>query len=97
MIVIAGPPGGGKSTIFPIAKFGVDHFNADDRAAELNRSSYHRISEEIRTRVSLEFQRWVLDHIEARKSFAFETTLRSPITFEQAGLALSAGFWTTMR
>jgi hypothetical protein len=34
MVVVAGPPGSGKSTVFPVAGFG-DHFNADDRAAEL--------------------------------------------------------------
>ena len=36
MIVIAGPPGGGKSSIFPVSNFGTAYFNADDRAAELN-------------------------------------------------------------
>lgn len=40
---------------------------------------------------------WVLGHIEARKSFAIETTLRSPISFEQARLARAQGFWTTTR
>ena len=33
MIVIAGPPGSGKSSIFPVSKFEVPFFNADDRAA----------------------------------------------------------------
>jgi hypothetical protein len=36
MFVIAGPPAGGKSTAFPVSGFGVDFFNADDRAAALN-------------------------------------------------------------
>jgi hypothetical protein len=39
MIVVAGPPGGGKSSAFPVSSFGVAYFNADDRAAELNRGS----------------------------------------------------------
>lgn len=49
MVVVAGPPGSGKSTVFPVAGFGVDHFNADDRAAELNRGSFRAISPAIRT------------------------------------------------
>jgi len=46
--------------------------------------------------VNIEFQRWILDHIAARRSFALETTLRSPITFEQSRLAHEHGFWTSM-
>jgi predicted ABC-type ATPase len=40
MYIIAGPPGSGKSTVFPLSGFGVDFFNADDRAAQLNQGSY---------------------------------------------------------
>ena len=40
MIVIAGPPGGGKSSAFPVSSFGTAYFNADDRAAEWNGGSY---------------------------------------------------------
>jgi len=39
----------------------------------------------------------VLDHIERRVSFAFETTLRSEITFNQADLARGVGFVAEMR
>jgi hypothetical protein len=30
MTVVAGPPGSGKSTAFPVAGFGVAFFNADE-------------------------------------------------------------------
>ena len=96
MIVVAGPPGSGKSSRFPLSRFGVDWFNADDRAAELNLGSFHKIPAEIRSQVNVEFQQWILKHISAREGFAIETTLRSPITFEQARLAHGHGFWTTM-
>lgn len=96
MIVVAGPPGSGKSSRFPLSRFGVDWFNADDRAAELNLGSFHKIPAEIRSKVNVEFQQWILNHVSARKGFAIETTLRSPITFEQARLAHGHGFWTTM-
>ena len=97
MIVIAGPPGSGKSSIFPVSGFGVAHFNADDRAASHNGGSYIGISNQIRQAVNREFEGFVLDNIEARTSFAIETTLRSQVTFEQARLARSAGFSLEMR
>ena|SRR5436190_6103033 len=97
MIVIAGPPGSGKSSIFPVSSFGISHFNADDRAAELNGGSYIGIPRQIRTVVSRDFEAFVLECIEQRTSFAIETTLRSGITFEQAKLAKAAGFTTEMR
>lgn len=85
MMIVAGPPGAGKS------------FNADDRAAELNGGSYLRIPGHVRQQVNREFEAFIAAHIHARKSFAFETTLRSPITFEQAERAKAAGFRVEMR
>lgn len=96
MIVVAGPPGSGKSSRFPLSAFGVAWFNADDRAAELNSGSFRKISTKIRAQVNGEFQQWILDRITARKSFALETTLRSRVTFEQSRMAHEHGFWTSM-
>lgn len=97
MIVVAGPPGSGKSSIFPVSSFGVSCFNADDRAAELNGGSYVGIPKSVRQAVNREFEAFVFDCIERRTSFAIETTLRSSVTFEQATLARAAGFATEMR
>ena len=97
MIVVAGPPGSGKSTLNPVSSFGVFYFNADDRAAELNGGSYVSISNEIRKIVSREFEAFVLGSIEKRISFAIETTLRSEVTFDQARFAKQEGFVTEMR
>jgi len=95
MVIVAGPPGSGKTTPFSVAEFGVDSFNADNRAAQLNDGSFRGISKEIRSQVNVEFQKWILDHISTRKSFALETTLRSQVTFEQTHLAREHGFWTS--
>ncbi len=97
MFIVAGPPGSGKSTAFPVAAFGVDFFNADDHAAALNKGSYGDIPREIRACVNTLFETFVLDHIEMRSSCAFETTLRSAVTFDQAALARRAGFTVEMR
>ena len=47
MVVIAGPPGSGKSTAFPASETGFESFNADDRSAALNGGSYLNLTEEI--------------------------------------------------
>ena len=96
MIIVAGPPGSGKSTLYPASAFEVASFNADDRAAELNGGSYIGISREIRQIVNQEFDAFVRS-IERRVSFAIETTLRSEITFDQARMAKQAGFMVEMR
>ena len=95
MIVVAGAPGSGKSSRFPVSSFGIDSFNADARAAELF-GSFHGIPAAIRKRINSEFENWIAEHIEARQSFALETTLRSPVTFRQAHQALQRGFTTKM-
>ncbi len=59
MIVVAGPPGGGKSSAFPLAKLGTRYFNADDRAAELNGGAYLGIPKHIRETVNHEFEPFV--------------------------------------
>lgn len=94
--IVAGAPGSGKSRAFPVSEFGVEYFNADDRAALLNDGSYHAISLEQRARVNRELEAFIQDHIERRVSFAFETTLRSGITFDQIDAARWNGFRVTM-
>ena len=96
MYIIAGPPGSGKSTVFPLSGFGVDFFNADDRAAQLNQGSYRGIPQSIRDRVNRQFESFVNDCISRRASFAMETTLRSAITFDQAAIARREGFFVEM-
>lgn len=96
MVVVAGPPGGGKSAAFPVESFAVDFFNADDQAAQLNSGFYQGISLEIRAAVNNEFESFV-EHIRLKKSFAIETTLRSDITFRRAYQARAEGFEIHMR
>ena len=96
MLVVAGPPGSGKTTYFPTASFGVDGFNIDDRCAQLQ-GSYRAISRAIRTAVASECERFVNRHIELGLSFAVETTLRTRSAIAQAERAKAAGFATFLR
>lgn len=90
MIVVAGPPGGGKTTYFPVTAFGVDSFNIDDRCAQIL-GSYRAISREVRIAVARECERFVRDHIECGRGFAVETTLRTTASIQQAELARRRG------
>jgi predicted ABC-type ATPase len=96
MLVVAGPPGSGKTTYFPVSAFGVDSFNIDDRCAQIL-GSYRAIPRDVRRAVAKECERFVLQHIERRRSFAVETTLRTMATIEQAAHARTNGFGTEMR
>jgi len=46
--------------------------------------------------VGKELERFIADHIRGRSSFAFETTLRTDITFLQANEARANGFLTVL-
>ncbi|WP_437611380.1 hypothetical protein WMF20_05730 [Sorangium sp. So ce834] len=96
MIVVAGPPGSGKSLHFPVAELGGDGFNVDVRAAALNGGSFRSIPRTVRRRAQKECEAFVEDHIARRASFAVETTLRTRIALEQAQRARDAGFSTIM-
>lgn len=92
MHVVAGPPGSGKSSLFPLRGIGFDFFNIDDRCAELNGGSYLAIAPEIRKRANAECEAFIEAHIRDGVSFAVETTLRTDITFRQAAQARERGF-----
>jgi len=96
MVVVAGPPGSGKSRYFPVTAFGVDAFNIDDRCAQIL-GSYRAIPRDVRRAVAKECERFVLDHVARGASFAVETTLRTTAAIEQAELARKSGFATEMR
>jgi predicted ABC-type ATPase len=96
MLVVAGPPGSGKTTYFPVTAFADDSFNIDDRCAQIL-GSYRAISRDVRRAVAQECERFVRDHIERRVSFAVETTLWTTDSIQQAELARSRGFSTFLR
>jgi predicted ABC-type ATPase len=96
MLVVAGPPGSGKTRYFPVTAFGVDAFNIDDRCAQIL-GSYRAIPRDVRRAVAKECERFVVDHIAGGKSFAVETTLRTTAAIQQAELARQNGFATEMR
>ena len=96
MTIVAGPPGGGKSSHFAVPRSGVDWFNGDDRAAQLNSGSYQQIPPEIRVASGRQLQQFIESHIEARVSFAYENALRTDACFEQIRRAKSMGFQVNM-
>jgi len=95
MIVVAGPAGSGKSSLLR-PQDETDYFNADERARDLNSGSGHNIPVGIRAIVNQELESFILDHINEGRSFCYETTLRTSITYDQARLARVRGFRTVM-
>jgi predicted ABC-type ATPase len=95
MIVVAGPPGSGKSVRLNVGDFGVDSFNVDDRCRELH-GSYSGIPVEVRRRAQAECEAFIEVHLRARRSFAVETTLGGGAAIEQARRAASTGFETRL-
>ena len=96
MLVVAGPPGSGKTTYFPVSAFGVDWFSIDDRCAQIA-GSYRAIPVDVRNAVVEECRRFVREHLDQRKSFAVETTLRTTASIEQATEARGKGFGTALQ
>lgn len=92
MLIVAGPPGWGKSTHFPVGGTGIDWFNGDDRAAQLNGGSYQNIPLHLRAASGRQLQEFIESHIEASRSFAFENALRTGIVFQQLRRAKELGF-----
>jgi hypothetical protein len=95
--IVTGPLTSGKTASFPVAEFGVDSSKADQRAVRLNTGSFRGISREIRSHLSAELQKWILNHGSARKGFALKTTLRRQITFAQPQLTREDGLWSAIR
>ncbi len=91
MLVVAGPPGSGKSRLFPIQRSGLDWFSVDDCCAELNGGSYQGIPPAVRARASRECEAFIRAHIEAGRSFAVQSTLRTLVAVEQARAARAQG------
>lgn len=96
MVVVAGPPGSGKSSHFPVEGGPIDGFNVDARAAVHNSGSFRDIPRAVRARAQRECEAFIEEHLAEGKSFAVETTLRSGIAIEQARRAQRAGFETDM-
>lgn len=92
MDLVAGPPGSGKSTFFPVAGREQDSFNIDERRKELNKGSSQGIPREIREQAITDYNAFIDGHIRDGKSFSIEVTLAKDITFEQAERAKQHGF-----
>src|SRR5258706_12245401 len=100
MIIVAGPPGGGKSTHLSVKSWGVDWFNGDDRAAQLNASSYQNIPAHIRAASGQQLQQFIDSHIESRRSFVLKTPCEPTLAFNRFAArrkSASAFLWTILR
>jgi predicted ABC-type ATPase len=98
LIVVAGPPGGGKSTALGVPYFlnlGIPYFNIDERCRQLHGSA-RKIPPNIRQQANNDLRTFCEEHILGGQSFAFETTLRADFAIRTALDARTAGFETEM-
>lgn len=92
MIVVAGPPGGGKSSVMGLdyfSKRNVSYFNIDERCKQLHGSA-QRIPLEIRKRANEDLRQFCAANISGMRTFGFETTdfaIRTARDARAAGLA----------
>jgi hypothetical protein len=96
MIIVVGPPGGGKSTHLQVKNVDIDSFNSDDRAAQLNAGSYQNIPVEVRNASGQQLQQFIESHIASRRSFVLENALRTDTCFQQIRRAKEMGFQVRM-
>ena len=75
---------------------GVDWFNSDDRAAQLNAGSWQNIPPQVRAASGQELRQFIDSHIETCRSFAFENALRTDAGFQQIRRAKEMGFRVLM-
>lgn len=103
MLIVAGPSGAGKSSLFSVYKAkGFEAFNVDDHAAALwaqvlgsPQPVYVGIPPAVRDQARPAMQRFIEEHLNAQRSFTFETTLRD-VTFDQTRRAAANGFLVQM-
>jgi predicted ABC-type ATPase len=98
MIVVAGPPGGGKSTAFGARYFSnlkIPYFNIDERCKQLHGSA-QKIPPQIRRQANEELRTFCEEHIRRRQTFGFETTLRADFAIRTSRDAQAAGLETEM-
>jgi predicted ABC-type ATPase len=98
MIVVAGPPGGGKSSVMGshyFSELGAPYFNIDERCKQLHGSA-QGIPLEIRQRANEELREFCEVNIRGMQTFGFETTLRADFAIRTARDARSLGLATEM-
>ena len=98
MTVVAGPPGGGKSTFLGTGYFtkrSTPYFNIDERCKQLHGTS-RQIPQSVRQQANEELRGFCAEHLRAEQCFAFETTLRQDFAIRQARTAREAAFETEM-